>query len=357
MCYNSLGGIIMVKTLFIVLDVLLLIFILVVLRIYTLTTHRQPDDKKKTFPDKNISGDKEPFASVIRAGRNWYNEQEKQTVRMKSFDDLIIKAHFIPAQNSKGTILLAHGYMSDGITDFAYLYRYLHDLGYDLLNIFQRGCGLSAGQTYMLGVGERIDIFAWATYLANGTAKEKDIFIFGMGMGGAAALMSSSLGLPENVRGIIAEAPFTSAWEEMKYELKGKLGFLTTPVLYTVDGLCRWRGKFSLRDGNASDSVKESQLPILLFHGEADKVVPASMSEEIYAAASGEKEMLTVPNAGHLTSFMTDETSCRTKLEEFLNRYSFTPAGTLHQGSGDDENDEGKQKAERGNGITAVRNS
>ncbi|MBR5995011.1 MAG: alpha/beta hydrolase [Eubacteriaceae bacterium] len=336
----------MVKTVFIVLDVLLLIYILIVLRIYTLTTNRQPDDKKKTFPDKNIPGDKEPFMTVIKAGRNWYNEQEKQTVRMKSYDDLIIKAHFIPAQDSRGAIILAHGYMSDGITDFACLYRYLHDLGYDLLNIFQRGCGLSAGQTYMLGAGERIDTLAWATYLANGPAKGKDIFIFGMGMGAAAALMASSLGLPENVRGIIAEAPFTSAWEEMRHELKGKLGFLTTPTLFIVDGLCRWRGKFSLRDGNASDSVKRSRLPVLIFHGGADKVTPVSMSEDIYSAASGEKEMFTVPNAGHLTSFMTEEAACREKLEKFLNKYASTPAGTVQQASGADADDEEGEKAE-----------
>ena len=169
-----------------------------------------------------------------------------------------------------------------------------------------------------------------------------DIFIFGMGMGGAAALMASSLGLPENVRGIIAEAPFTSAWEEMRYELKGKLGFLTTPTLYIVDGLCRWRGKFSLRDGNALESVKESQLPVLLFHGGADKVTPVSMSEEIYATASGEKEMYIVPDAGHLTSFMTEEEECRAKLEEFLNKHATAPAGTVQQGAGSYADDEEK---------------
>jgi fermentation-respiration switch protein FrsA (DUF1100 family) len=45
--------------------------------------------------------------------------------------------------------------------------------------------------------------------------------------------------------------------------------------------------------------IAQVRMPVLLIHGTADEVVPSQMSEQLYAAAGGRKQLLLVSGAGH----------------------------------------------------------
>jgi fermentation-respiration switch protein FrsA (DUF1100 family) len=45
--------------------------------------------------------------------------------------------------------------------------------------------------------------------------------------------------------------------------------------------------------------VRSLLVPVLFIHGTADRVVPAAMSQELFAAAPEPKQLLLVPEAGH----------------------------------------------------------
>jgi pimeloyl-ACP methyl ester carboxylesterase len=45
--------------------------------------------------------------------------------------------------------------------------------------------------------------------------------------------------------------------------------------------------------------IASVRMPVLLIHGTSDGVVPVAMSEQLYAAAPGRKQILLVPGAGH----------------------------------------------------------
>jgi fermentation-respiration switch protein FrsA (DUF1100 family) len=53
---------------------------------------------------------------------------------------------------------------------------------------------------------------------------------------------------------------------------------------------------------NALDNeeiLSHSNLPVLLIHGDKDKVVPFDNAEDLYKSATGSKRLVVCPNAGH----------------------------------------------------------
>lgn len=314
---------IMLKTIFIIIDILLVLLIVGAIMSFNFAVKRKSEDKRKkegTGIDKATTEGWSIYKDKVKAGRNWFKEIDKKSVKLKSFDDLILKAYYLPADNPKGTVLLSHGYMSNGYNDFACMYEYLHNAGYNILNIFHRGCGQSSGEYICFGANERFDILSWLTFLNALNGEKQDIFIYGISLGASAALMACGLDLPGNVRGVIADCPFTNGWDEIGHMMKKKYHLPKFPLLYIVDGFCKLRAKFSLKEANCLDAVKTMNIPLLLIHGGSDDYVPTSMGQAIYDAATGEKELLIVPGAGHGLSFLTDEEAYKEKLNAFLER-------------------------------------
>ncbi|MFR2965078.1 MAG: alpha/beta hydrolase [Anaerovoracaceae bacterium] len=68
-------------------------------------------------------------------------------------------------------------------------------------------------------------------------------------------------------------------------------------------------------------SVAESKIPVLIIHGEADNFVPCYMAREIYDACRSEKELLTVPGAGHGLSYLIDSQLYEETVNDFLRRF------------------------------------
>lgn len=137
-------------------------------------------------------------------------------------------------------------------------------------------------------------------------------------MGAATVLMASNLDLPDNVKGIIADCPYTSPIEIIsevlnKMKLSSKLLYpfvLMSALLF---------GHFKINEASAVSSVKESKVPILLIHGESDSFVPFEMGEKI-AQASEKIEFHAFPNADHGCSYLEDTNRYIEIVNNFINR-------------------------------------
>ena len=135
-------------------------------------------------------------------------------------------------------------------------------------------------------------------------------------MGAATVLMASELSLPENVRGIIADCPYSSPEAIIRKVCRD----WTRPEssFFWVRLGARLLGGFDPLACSAVEAVQHTDIPILLIHGEADRFVPCDMSREIYAACKGKKMLLTVPDAGHGISYMVDTEAYRNVVEQFI---------------------------------------
>lgn len=246
-----------------------------------------------------------------------------EKVQIKSRDGLILSGRYYHNNDTSPLVIEFHGYKSSPMIDFSGIGVHHMSEGYNVLMIDERASGDSEGRTIGFGRTESQDCLAWIEYAINRFGSNVKILIEGVSMGGATVLIASALELPENVLGIHADCPYSSAEQIIKKviaEMK-----LPPKILFPfvrLGGIIF--GGFDVRRACPAELVKSAKIPILLTHGEADAFVPCQMSREIYdGAPKGLCEFHTFPEAAHGMSFILDTPRYLDILHNFLVKIVF----------------------------------
>ena len=220
-----------------------------------------------------------------------------ESITIRSHDGLKLYGRYYHIKDDAPVEILCHGYRSHPYRDCSGGHSLSRKLGYNALVIDQRAHGESDGKVISFGVNERLDCQRWAQYVAErfpGTP----IILSGLSMGAATVLMASELELPSSVCGIIADSPYSAPGAIIEkvcrnhhYPMK-----ICRPALYLAARL--W-GRFDLKQCTATDAVRYAKVPILLIHGEDDRLVPWTMSQEIAVACGSPVTVEIFPDAGH----------------------------------------------------------
>lgn len=256
----------------------------------------QKVDKSKIFaaPHNQPSN-----AAPVAEGddREWLACQPTEERVIYSEEGLCLRGILLKNPSGGPWVILCHGYMgrAEEMADFAHR---LYEQGYQILMPDARGHGKSEGDYIGMGWPDRRDIVRWAEYLVWKERAEK-IALLGISMGGAAVMMASGEELPGQVRAVVEDCGYTSAWDEFHYQLKMLYHLPAFPLLYVTDLLTRIKAGFGLKEASAMKQVAKCRIPMLFIHGECDTMVPYWMLKPLYEAASCPKECLVVENAGH----------------------------------------------------------
>ena len=266
-------------------------------------------------------GDDEMEKLKVKEDEDWLIKASNYTDKyITSYDDLKLHAYEIINENPTDKwAIVVHGYTSEGKLVSAKA-KHLYDMGYNVLVPDLRGHGTSEGDYIGMGWHDRLDV----VNLIDTTIKENPnakIVLHGTSMGAATVLMVSGEELPSNVKAIIADCGYTSAWDEFTYQLDALFGLKPFPVMQLSNIVTKIKSGYSLKDASALEQVKNSKTPILFIHGDEDDFVPYSMMEELYDATSSEKEMITIEGAGHDDSYLVNPTLYWNTITEFLNKY------------------------------------
>lgn len=245
----------------------------------------------------------EKYADHMRQADRWLKAHNAQQVSVRSNDGLELHALWIPAENARGTILLAHGYRSTRLLDFGMVYSLYHNLGINLLVPEQRCHGSSEGKFITFGVKESDDMLAWLQ-MHNQQFGAVPVILSGLSMGASTMLYLADQQLPENVKGIIADCGFTSPKEIIGKVFRQVTHLPAGPFLFAADLFARLFAGFSLSQKDTRKALQNTKLPVLLVHGLADDFVPSFMTQQAYDACNSEKQLLMVPEAGHGTAFL-----------------------------------------------------
>src|SRR5213082_4286218 len=136
------------------------------------------------------------------------------------------------------------------------------------------------------------------------------IYVYGRSLGTAAATWVAAR---HPVAGLILESPFTSA-AAMTRQLYALLPRFI--VRLSLDNLGRMR---------------QIRCPVLVLHGDADRLVPIAMGKDVAAAAPGPVELVLIHGAGHNETYDRGGRAYRDKIWEFISR---TGRGTGEEGRG-----------------------
>ena len=223
-------------------------------------------------------------------------------------------------ENRKGAplMLMFHGYRGYARRDAAGFYQICKEAGWNLLVVDQRSHGESEGEVITFGIKERMDVLTWTEYMTEYLGPDVKMVLSGVSMGAATVLMASNLKLPDQVKGIAADCGYTEPKEAIRQNARhhhcpgglavvmGRLG-------------ARMIGRFDPFSYSALQALKTTDLPVLFLHGDADWIVPFSMSEENYAAcASTVKELYRVPGAPHALAYYYDTEGYTKAVRRFL---------------------------------------
>ncbi|MFH1330645.1 MAG: prolyl oligopeptidase family serine peptidase [Actinomycetota bacterium] len=185
------------------------------------------------------------------------------------------------------------------------------------------------GGRYGLGDPEWEDLEAAVEYAVEEGAV--DVVLFGWGMGGTAAAMflheSSQARL---VAGLIFDAPLfdPGAVVDGDAHQHNVPGF----IVGWAKGLATLRWGVDWGALNQVDRADDFEVPILLFHGDADASAPVAVSDRFAAALPDLVRYEKVPGAGHGASWNADPARYEAALTAFLEQVAAGPAGEPEQG-------------------------
>lgn len=263
------------------------------------------------------------YIDVISKNKEYFETVEKEEVYIKSFDGFNLKAHYVKGSNPKKLLIFFHGFKSSYKTDLTNAKQYI-DKGYSLLMIEQRAHGGSDGKYISFGVLERVDCKMWVDYAVNRFGNDVEILLVGVSMGAATIMMAANLGLAKNVVGMICDCGFTTPKEEIAYCIRHYYKLPSFIVIDVLNLYCKIFAKFSLSGANSATSLSESDIPILMVHGDGDDFVPYEYSVKNFAACQMEnKELVTIKCDVHACSYLENTTLYQQKVDNFLKSINF----------------------------------
>ncbi len=234
-----------------------------------------------------------------------------------SVDGIPLVAWYIPpAEAANGAALIyVHGFGGNRgalLEQVAAMFQ----LGYGALLLDMRNHGESGDAVTTWGHREANDVVAAFNYLqARPEVDPSRIGLVGKSMGGA-AVAQAALQLPTTAV-LVLESTYSSFEENLPNIMPGIArapGFLASPVF---NRMVAESGE-PLADIRSVEAVTRLNMPILLIHGEQDRLVPVQQSRDIYAAANEPKQLHTVPGAGHLNIFTVDPATFTQQMGAFL---------------------------------------
>lgn len=260
------------------------------------------------------------YVQYIAFGRNWLASHNARDVYIESKDGLLLHGLWVPAENPKGTVILAHGYRSSPLVDFAMAYPAYHERSMNILIPTQRAHGKSEGRYITFGVLESEDMLRWVDY-HNAHLCNCPVIMSGISMGASTMLYLADRKMPENVKGIIADCGFTSPAQIVAKVIRDTVHFNGTVLVRLAELYARLFAKFSFWQKDSCQTLRNSNYPVMIVHGLADDFVPSEMSQQAYDACTGVKYLLLVEGAEHGVSFLGDQERYEAMIDQFLNLY------------------------------------
>lgn len=238
-----------------------------------------------------------------------------QQAIFKTRDGLELLGWFLPAKGSAlGTVLQLHGNAENISTHFASL-AWMPARGFNVFIFDYRGYGASEGDATLAGAQIDIDAALDALLARNDVDKDR-IVMYGQSLGGAlAAYYVAHSPRRDRLRALVLESTFSDYVEIAREKFADH--WITWPF--------QWLPYLAVDDSFSPlpSMAKISPLPLLVLHGDQDRIVPVHHAKLLYDAALEPKQLWIVPGAGHIQA--TGDPAVRDRLVAYLREVLAAP--------------------------------
>jgi fermentation-respiration switch protein FrsA (DUF1100 family) len=199
-----------------------------------------------------------------------------ESVAIDTADGERLHGWYVPAANSRGTLLFFHG-NAGNISHRLDSIGIFRDLGLDTLIIDYRGYGESTGRTSEAGTYRDAEA-AWKFLVNTRQVPPARIVIFGRSLGGA---VGAWLGARQDPAGVIIESCFTSGADLARRLYPYLPTRLITRLRYPV-----------------TDYARRLASPVLVVHSRDDEIIPYDMGRSVFEAVKARKHFVEL-RGGH----------------------------------------------------------
>ena len=247
-----------------------------------------------------------------------------ESIIISAEDGIKLAGNYYERKKEAPVVLFFHGLWSHSAVDGVAIYRITKEMNWNLLLVTSRAHDESGGTIATLGIRERYDCRDWAEWAADRFGENTPLFLMGISMSGAAVMMSSNLDLPDSVCGIIEDCGYISPMEMITLNAVEKLPRWFPEGIFKIfmEAGTRIYGHFSLYEADAGKALSETNVPILIIHGDKDCTAPVSMAYSLYHRCRSEKELFIVHGADHAESYRTDPEKYKRTVSKFLKKYA-----------------------------------
>lgn len=199
-----------------------------------------------------------------------------ESVFLRTGDGVRIHGFYLPRESASRAILFLHGNAGNAshrLPDAVQLWS----LGANVLLLDYRGYGLSEGHPTEHGVYR--DGEAGLAHLVGELGfTERDIVIFGRSIGSAVAV---HIAQDRDLGGLVLVSPLTSGRDVARSQGLG------------------WAVPLIGDPFNSAAKVANVRSPVIVIHGERDRIISPSMGKELHERAPDGRGFFPVPGAGH----------------------------------------------------------
>ncbi|HEX9780704.1 MAG TPA: alpha/beta hydrolase [bacterium] len=229
-----------------------------------------------------------------------------EDVRMRAEDGVELHGWFIEAPEARAALLWCHG-NAGNISHRLENLRLVHARGYSVLIFDYRGYGDSGGRPSEPGLHADAEAAFRHLTEARGVPPRR-LILFGRSLG--AAVAGTLAARHGDVAGLILETPFPSV-EAVARSLYGGL-----PVHRLL------RARFDLRR-----DLARVRVPVLVVHGDRDRIIPFALGEEVFAAAGEPKRFYRIAGADHNDTYVIGGAAYFDALDDFIT-FCLNPASS-----------------------------
>ncbi|NET75141.1 alpha/beta hydrolase [Okeania sp. SIO1F9] len=199
-------------------------------------------------------------------------QENQEFVKLQSSNTVQITGVYLALPKAKYTILYSHGNAED-LGEILPRLRDLRDIGFSIFSYDYQGYGTSQGNPSVKNAYQ--DINAAYEYLTQQLGiPTNQIIVYGRSVGGGPSV---DLASRQSVAGLVVESSFTTAFR-----------VVTRIPIYPFD---RFRN---------IDKIKNVNCPVLVIHGNSDRVIPFSQGKQLFNTANEPKLSFWVDGAGHI---------------------------------------------------------
>jgi uncharacterized protein len=214
-----------------------------------------------------------------------------EPLTVTSQDGTTLSGWWVPRSASTKTIILLHS-LGGNREDLSTFAEPIWQAGFNLVMLDLRSHGMSAGRYFTYGFQERQDVQA-AIDVVNSKQLNQTFSILGVSAGGTVAIAAAAH--DSRIEKVVTIGTFA----DLGQTIEAQVQWLPGPWRQRAIARAEELAQFSVAQTSARQWIAAVKVPVLIAHGDADRYIPLSNGEQLFAAAQEPKLFYKIPGASH----------------------------------------------------------